>query len=173
MAAIPDPIDDSKFLLAGMDYVAGSTDPKSTVQKLVEAAAACLGSDMGSFYLLNHARGVLQPYVTFNFPKAYSQACSAVPLGEQCCGRAAQHGVPWIVEDMWTDPLFVAAGDGAKEAGIRAGFSVPVLDVNGRCLGTLASHFRHPFKPSWYQLERQLVFARLIGFVLAKHRVIE
>jgi len=173
MAATPNPVDDSKFLLAGMDYVASSTDPKSTIEKLVEAAAACLGSDMGSFYLLNRARNVLEPYVTFNFPKAYLEACSAVTLGEQCCGRAAQHRIPWIVEDMWTDPLFVAARGAAKRAGIRAGFSVPVLDVHGRCLGTLASHFRHPFKPSLYELERQALFARLIGFALMKHLVLE
>lgn len=165
--------DDADFLLAGMGFVANSTDPKVAIAKLVEAAAAALGSDMGSFYLLDRDREVLEPYVTFNFPSEYLAACSSVPLGEQCCGRAAKYKHPWVVEDMWTDPLFAAAREGAKKAGIRAGFSVPVLDFNGDCLGTLAAHFRKPFAPNIYQLERQSAFAKLIGLALVKHGVVQ
>lgn len=167
------PPDDTEFLLAGMEFVARSSDPKDTITKLVQAAASALGSDMGSFYLLNHARQVLEPYVTVNFPEAYMAGCSTVPVGEQCCGRAAQHKIPWIVEDMWTDPLFETARNAAKEAGIRAAFSVPVLDANGHTLGSLASHFRSPFRPNVYELERQSIFAKLIGFALVKHGVVK
>jgi GAF domain-containing protein len=165
--------DDFDFLLAGMGFVENSRDAKLAISKLVEAAAATLGSDMGSFYLLDKKGDTLEPYVTFNFPKEYLDACSSVRLGEQCCGRAAKYKLPWVVEDMWTDPLFEAAREGAKRAGIRAGFSVPVLDFNGDCLGSLASHFREPFTPTIYQLERQSAFAKLIGFALVKHGVVK
>jgi GAF domain-containing protein len=165
--------DDADFLLAGMGFVANSTDPKFAIAKLVEAAASALGSDMGSFYLLDEDGKVLKPYVTFNFPEAYLAGCSAVRIGEQCCGRAAQYKLPWVVEDMWTDPLFEQARDAAKQAGIRAGFSVPVLDANGNCLGSLASHFRKTFRPSMYELERQSIFAKLIGFALVKHGLVQ
>jgi hypothetical protein len=167
------PSDDADFLLAGMGFIANSTDPKVAIAKLVEAAASALGSDMGSFYVLHADENVLKPYVTFNFPEAYLAGCSAVRVGQQCCGRAAKYKLPWIVEDMWTDPLFEEARDAAKKAGIRAGFSVPVLDVNGNCFGSLASHFRKTFKPSIYELERQSIFAKLIGFALVKHGVVQ
>ena len=70
--------DDSEFLLAGMDFVTKITDPKVSIEKLVTAAAAALGSDMGSFYKLNPAKRVLEPYVTVNFPAEYAAACGAV-----------------------------------------------------------------------------------------------
>lgn len=163
--------DDSEFLLAGMDFVTKIMDPKVAIEKLVTAAAASLGSDMGSFYRLNSAKNVLEPYVTVNFPADYAAACGAVALGDQCCGRAAKYKHPWVVEDMWTDPLFKTAREGAQKAGIRSAFSVPVLDFDGKCLGSLASHFRTQYKPTPYALERQSLFAKLIAFALVKHEV--
>ena len=78
------------------------------------------------------------------------------------------HRLPWIVSDMWADPLFKDAAEGAKKAGIRAAFSVPVLDYEGNCLGSLASHFRSTFTPTAHDLERQSLFAKLIAFALKK-----
>lgn len=171
MSSLPRPTDDSDFLLAGMSFVASSTDAKETVRKLVAASAASLGSDMGSFFIISRERGVLVPYVTLNLPDEYLAGCSVVELGDQCCGRAALHKLPWIVEDMWSDPLFSTAAEGAKKSGIRAALSMPVLAADGECLGSLAAHFRDPFKPNLYQLERQSLFAKLIGFALVKHGV--
>lgn len=159
---------DTKFLLAGMQYVASSADPTTAIRGLVEAASASVGSDTGSLYLLDHTRGVLKPYILHNLPDSYVAGCTEVPLGTQCCGRAALHKVPWIVEDMWTDPLFVDCREAAMKSGMRAGFSVPVLDVNGRCHGSLASHFQTRYTPSHYDLERQSVFAKLIAFALVR-----
>jgi len=159
---------DAKFLLAGMQYVATTADPTKAIRGLVEAASASVGSDAGSLYLLDATRGVLEPFVLHNLPDSYIAGCSEVPLGTQCCGRAALHKVPWIVEDMWTDPLFVDCREAAKISGVRAAFSVPVLDAKGRCLGSLASHFYKPYTPSQYDLERQSVFAKLIAFALIK-----
>jgi GAF domain-containing protein len=159
---------DTKFLLAGMQYVASSADLKTSIQGLVEAASASVGSDMGSLYLLDESRGVLKPYILHNLPESYVAGCREVPLGTQCCGRAALHKVPWIVEDMWNDPLFVDCREAAKNSKMRAAFSVPVLDVSGRCRGSLASHFQNPYTPSHYDLERQSVFAKLIAFALLR-----
>ncbi len=169
VTSLSPPSDDSDFLLAGMEFVTRIKDPKVAIEKLVTSAAAAIGSDMGSFYMIDDAEQVLRPYVTVNFPAAYAAACSAVPLGEQCCGRAAKNKHPWIVEDMWTDPLFADASEGAKNAGVRAAFSVPVLDFEGKCLGSLAAHFRSTFRPTAYDLERQSLFAKLIAFALKKH----
>jgi GAF domain-containing protein len=121
---------------------------------------------MGSLYLQDHSRGVLLPYFTLNLPDSYVAGCAEVPVGTQCCGRAVLHRVPWIVSDMWIDPLFVDCRDAAIASGMRAAFSIPVIDVQGKCLGSLASHFKTPYMPSTYDLERQSVFAKLIAFAL-------
>lgn len=161
-------LNDSQFLMAGMKHVADSADMLTVVRGLVEAASACVGSNMGSLYLLDEKRGVLTPYVTHNLPESYLSGCTEVPLGTQCCGRAVLHRTPWIVSDMWTDPLFVDCREAAMAAGMRSAFSVPILDVNGKALGALASHFREPYFPSPYDLERQSLFAKLIAFALAR-----
>jgi GAF domain-containing protein len=160
---------DSKFLLAGMQHVASAADVTAVIRGLVEAASASVGSDMGSLYLLDHKRGVLAPFILHNLPDSYVYGCAEVPLGTQCCGRAALHKVPWIVDDMWTDPLFVDCREAAKASGMRSAFSIPVLDAKGNCRGSLASHFRETYRPSVYDLERQSVFAKLIAFALTRH----
>ncbi len=152
-----------------MQHVANNSDDLlSVVRGLVEAASGCVGSNMGSLYLLDESRGVLKPFVLHNLPESYLAGCAEVALGSQCCGRAALHKTPWIVSDMWTDPLFVDCREAAIAAGMRSAFSVPVLDANGNCKGALASHFRESYLPSPYDLERQSLFAKLIAFALTR-----
>ena len=154
--------------MAGMQHIANSADVTAVTRGLVEAASASVGTNKGSLYLLDHDRGVLKPFVLHNLPESYLEGCSEVPLGTQCCGRAALHKSPWIVKDMWTDPLFSDCKEAAKASGMRSAFSVPVLDVNGRALGSLASHFSDVFSPTQYDLERQSVFAKLIAYALSR-----
>ena len=161
---------ETSFLAAGMEYLAKSQDLRGTIERLVRLAANACGTDMGSLYLLDPTDNYLRPFALVNLPLEYTAGCSAVALGEQCCGRAALHKMPWSVEDMRTDPLFSACRDAAAEAGIRAGFSVPVLDEDGDVLGTLASHFREPYRPDVYALERSRLFAQLIALALVRYR---
>jgi GAF domain-containing protein len=151
-----------------MQHVASSADLNAVIRGLVEAASASVGTNMGSLYLLDRSRGVLTPFVLLNLPDSYIAGCAEVPLGTQCCGRAALHRIPWIVRDMWTDPLFVDCREAAMAAGMRSAFSVPVLDANGQCLGSLASHFSTEYFPSADDLERQSVFAKLIAYALSR-----
>jgi GAF domain-containing protein len=160
---------DMAFLTAGMEYLAKSRDLKQTITELVRLAANACGSDMGSLYLLE-ADGYLRPFVLVNLPPEYTAGCTAVGLGEQCCGRAALHKMPWSVEDMRTDPLFIACRDAAATAGIRAAFSIPVLDAHGEVLGSLATHFREPYRADEYAIERSKLFAQLIAFALARYK---
>lgn len=162
--------DDSKFLARGFEYVANSTNLQATLESLVKVASECVGSSGGSLYLLDATRGVLTPCVLYNLPDEYVAGCAEVPLGTQCCGRAALHKVPWTVCDMLADPLFVDCRDAARASGMRAAFSVPVLDANGNCLGSLACHFREPYEPSAYALERNRLFAQLIAFAIARRQ---
>ncbi|HYE25701.1 MAG TPA: GAF domain-containing protein [Clostridia bacterium] len=162
--------EDSKFLVRGFEYVAKSANLQATLENLVKVASECVGSNGGSLYLLDAKRGVLTPCVLYNLPEEYLAGCAEVPLGTQCCGRAALHKVPWTVCDMLTDPLFADCREAARASGIRAAFSVPVLDANGDCLGSLACHFREPYEPTTYALERNRLFAQLIAFAIARRQ---
>lgn len=161
---------DSHFLNEGFKFILNSPDLHSALTGLVKSAASLVGSDCASLYLVNKKLGVLEPHILVNFPEAYLAGCSTVPLGKQCCGRAALHKIPWIVEDMWTDPLFVDCREAAKAAGMRSGFSVPVLDADGECIGSLGCQFTHPYSPDVYAIERNRLFAQLIAFAVARQK---
>jgi GAF domain-containing protein len=158
-----------QFLQAGMKFLAESHDLEATIHRIVELAANACGSDMGTLCLVDRNEHVLKPFAVVGLPDAYIEGCGRIAVGDQCCGRAALHRVPWIVEDMRTDPLFRAAAAGAAKVGVRSAFSVPVLDARGECIAVLASHFREPFRPTEYTLERAKLFSQLIAFALAKY----
>jgi len=160
------------FLANGERYIAGSSDVNKTVRDLVRVAAESVGSNMGALYLLDEKHGVLKPAVIVNLPEAYVAGCGDVALGQQCCGRAALHKMPWYVDDIWNDPMFsIATQDAARRAGVRAAFSIPVLTASKRCLGSLSAHFAEAHGPSEYEIQRHSLFAQLIAFALSRETV--
>jgi len=157
------------FLANGMRHIVASPDINKTVRDLVRIAAEAVGSNMGALYLLDDTGRVLKPAVVVNLPDEYVEGVGDVPVGEQCCGRAVFHNAPWYIEDIWTNPLFPAVTrDGAKHAGVRAGFSVPVANAEEKCIGSLSAHFPDAHLPNEYEIQRHLLFAKLIGFALSR-----
>lgn len=161
--------DDAQFLANGMRHIVASCDINKTVRDLVRIAAEAVGSNMGALYLVEDTGLVLKPAVVVNLPAEYVKGVGDVPVGEQCCGRAVFHNTPWYIEDIWTNPLFpTVTRDGAKRAGVRGAFSVPVVNAEEKCIGSLSAHFPNPHLPSEYEIQRHLLFARLIGFALSR-----
>jgi len=108
---------------------------------------------------------VLQPYIIYNLPEEYILGIGPVRVGTQCCGRAVESKVPWIVTDMLRDPLFAEGREGASKSPIRAAFSVPVFE--GRdAIASLACHYTCPHTPTALDIERNEHFARLIAITM-------
>ncbi len=158
---------DEHFLEAGRRFISGSDSVTAALTMLVKAFGKFADSDSSSLYLLDPTQGVLVPHILHNFPDEYLAGCRTVALGSQCCGRAALHRQPWIVSDMWTDPLFADCQEAARNAGMRAGFSIPVLDGD-RCLGTLGCQFLQPYVPSRDVLHRGQLVAILVAWALRR-----
>jgi GAF domain-containing protein len=160
--------DQELFYQNGKRYVTASRDINRTVRDLVRAAAEAVGSDMGALFLVDPVRGVLKPAVAVNLPELYVRGCGEIPVGQQCCGRAVLHKLPWYVDDIWSSSLFSPeAQDAAKQVGVRAVFSVPVLTQDDNCLGSLSAHFSELHLPSDVEIERHSMFARLMAFALS------
>jgi GAF domain-containing protein len=159
--------DDQMFFSNGKRYVSASSDVSKTVRDLVRVAAEAVGSNMGALFLLDENNTALKPAVMVNLPEEYVSGCGDIPLGQQCCGRAALHKMPWHVEDIWNSALFSdEIREAAKRASVRACFSVPVLTADNTCIGSLSSHFSETYIPSNYELDRHRLFAELIAFAL-------
>jgi diguanylate cyclase len=159
--------DDQMFFSNGKRYVSASSDVSKTVRDLVRVAAEAVGSKMGALFLLDENNKALKPAVMVNLPEEYISGCGNIPLGQQCCGRAALHKMPWYVEDIWDSAQFSEeTREAAKLAAVRACFSVPVLTADDTCIGSLSSHFSETHVPNDYELDRHRLFAQLIAFAL-------
>lgn len=138
----------------------------SVLLNLVRLAAEAAKSTAASLYLLDEQRDVLTPAVIYRLPPDYITACGDVAVGAQCCGRAVQHYKPCIVPDLLADPAFSDRRDALKTTGIRAAFSVPVLNGDHKCLGSLACYFAAPHMPAAHEIERNEIFATLIAVAI-------
>ena len=161
---------DVRFFESGLQLIKGNGDLKVALGELVQLAAESGNCTSSSFYIADWNENVLKPLATFGLPPAYIEACGDVSIGDQCCGRAVQHGKPWIVSDMLTDPLFASAKAAALLSPIRAAFSVPVIDDNHEILGSLACHYDRAHTATREEIERNQTWAGLIAHAISQYK---
>jgi signal transduction protein with GAF and PtsI domain len=163
------PESDFHLVQNALDRLAQDPALQTNLNELVRLAGQAAKSDACSLYFVDHEAQCLRPGVVIGLPSDYVRHCGNVPIGEQCCGRAVAHKKPWIVKDMLTDPLFASAREASDRTGIRAAFSVPVINAENEAIASLACHYRTPYAPTNYDIERNRIFATLIAFAMS-HR---
>jgi diguanylate cyclase (GGDEF)-like protein/PAS domain S-box-containing protein len=107
-----------------------------------------------------------------SLPERYNQAVDGLEIGPSVgsCGTAAYRRQAVIVSDIATDPLWELPRDFTLSVGLRACWSMPILDEHGVVLGTVAMYYREKREPTgrdWGLLEPA---ARLIRLALAQQR---
>lgn len=157
------------FFESGLGLVRGQGDLKNALGNMLPIVAQLAGSDGVSLFLTDEMDQVLKPLVTYGLPPAYVERCGFVRIGDQCCGRAVQHRKLWVVSDMLTDPLFSSAREAATETSIRAAFSVPVIRDDGKCVGSLACHYKRPYTPTKENVDVNVTWATLIAHTLSQY----
>jgi GAF domain-containing protein len=90
-----------------------------------------------------------------NLPRAYRDAIDGSVIGPKAgsCGTAAFLGRPVYVCDIANDPLWEDYRDLAFAHGLRACWSTPVRNKEGRLLGTFAVYHRRAREPTEGELE--------------------
>jgi len=85
-----------------------------------------------------------------SLPPEYMEAIDGSPIGPMAgsCGTAAFTREPVYVEDIATDPRWAAYKDLALPHGLRACWSTPIFDAEGRVLGTFAMYYRRVALPT-------------------------
>jgi PAS domain S-box-containing protein len=85
-----------------------------------------------------------------HLPPEYSRAIDGMPIGPQegSCGTAMYHGKPVVVSDIETDPLWDKYRELARQHGLRACWSTPVKNSDGRVLGSFAMYYPEPRSPA-------------------------
>ena len=125
-----------------------------------------------SVLLVDPSGRMLRPGAAPSLPAAYIQAIDPVPIaiGEGSCGTAAARREMVIVEDVERSDLWTQYAPTAVAHGLRACWSVPILDEERKILGTLAMYYAVPRKPSTQEVDLIQFAAALAAFVIQRHR---
>ncbi|HEY0104980.1 MAG TPA: ATP-binding protein, partial [Rhizomicrobium sp.] len=148
---------------------AGLRETLSHIAVLVESLAP---PAICSILLLKPDGRHLRPAAGPSLPDTYYQAIDGIEIGPCAgsCGTAAYRKLPVIVSDIATDPLWAGPRDFVLSFGLRACWSLPIINHDGVVLGTIAMYYREPRAPTsrdWGLLEPA---SRLVRLALAQSR---
>lgn len=119
-------------------------------------------------------QGLLHPMASPSLPFSYSSLLDGVAIGPHVgsCGTAAWRKAPVVVTDISTDPLWAEYKDLILPLGYNVCWSTPILQKDGKVLGTFAFYYREngPFVASSFH--QQLVQACTDLCALAMEREI-
>ena len=113
------------------------------LENLVLSDEARLPGMRGSVLLMDADGRRLRHGVAPHLPAAFCAAVDGIEIGTATgsCGTVAYIGANVIVADIETDPLWKNYRELALAHGLRASWSVPIVGVSGRVLGTFAYYF--------------------------------
>ena len=130
---------------------------------------------LASVLLLDEDGSHLRHCSAPSLPSAYNDAIDGVGIGPAVgsCGTAAYRREQVIVEDIDSDPLWTDFRDLAREAGLRACWSTPIVGRDGRLLGTFALYYPQPQRPGEDDFALIDVLVRTVTMAIERSRADE
>ncbi|GAB7035251.1 SpoIIE family protein phosphatase [Streptomyces sp. NPDC021749] len=110
-----------------------------------------------------------------SLPAFYNEAIDGVAIGPDVgsCGTAAYLRAPVIVTDIATDPRWNGYQELARQAGVAACWSTPIMGADGELLGTFAMYHRTPKAPDDKDVALSGAFARIAALAIERRRALE
>jgi PAS domain S-box-containing protein len=108
-------------------------------------------------------------------PAIYSHAIDGLPIGPESgsCGTAMYRKEKVIVSDITTDPLWAGARELAMQFGLRACWSLPIMNAKGDVIGSFAAYYRSPKTPGDMESELLDRAAGLIRVIMENYHAEE
>ena len=155
-----------------LELVARGTPLVETLTVLVRAIEGLCPDMLGSILLLDHDGLHVRHGAAPTLPVEYVHAIDGEAIGARAgsCGTAAFRREPVIVEDIAVDPLWEPYRALALAHGLRACWSTPIFDGQGRVLGTFALYFRTPKSPTARHLQLIDVTTYTAAIAIVQHR---
>jgi GAF domain-containing protein len=134
---------------AALEYAAGDELEAVLDRHLLAIEASAGGDLLTSVLLLDDDGKRLLHGAAPSLPKSYSEAIDGIAIGPHAgsCGTAAFLGHSIYVTDIARNPLWAEFKDLALAHGLRACWSTPISDAQGRLIGTFAIYHRTPRSP--------------------------
>jgi len=169
----------SEKLLAGekrlLEMIARGESRALVLDALCRLVEELARGSLCSILLLDPKTSQLRHGAAPGLPTPYSEAIDGAVIGPAAgsCGTAAYRAEPVIVADIATDPLWADYRDLALGHGLRACWSTPILSSAGEVLGTFATYYREPRRPT--AEERSVIdrFTQVASIALERGRAEE
>ncbi len=136
--------------------------PLAEVLDMVCREVERIAPDVQASILEVDEQGLLHPLAGPSLPPKYSAQLDGLPIGPSVgsCGTAAWRRAPVQVDDIASDPLWADYRALALPLGLRACWSTPFCNSEGRVIGTFAFYYRSRVQDSEAQrFHQQLVDA--------------
>ncbi len=167
-----DPLPSPNPMQAGMAPMRATLT--QTLEAMVHIIEAKTDGLRCSILLVNDERTHVTVGAGPSLPDQYNHSVEGLRIGPTVgsCGTAAYWGVPVVVEDIFTDPLWQNLREAANIAGVAACWSFPITaSTGGDVLGAIALYDRKPNSPSQHQLDVLEIAARMVGLAIERDRL--
>ena len=153
-------LDDMSYLHELSTRLSATLELEPMLEEVLAAVMAVQGAEMGLVRLLDRERGDLEIVASVGLPEAFLTRFGRVPPGVAACGMAIARGEPVLIEDVEADPCDAETREAGRIGGFRGDYSTPLVSRSGAMLGTIATFFRDPHRPSERQVRLVELYAR-------------
>ena len=133
-----------------LEAMASGASLDEALLRLIYTYQALLPGMVGSVLLVEPDGRHLGHGLAPGLPESLRKAVDGLEIGPQMCscGAAAYTGKPTVVANIATDPLWDRLRELALANGLAACWSFPIIDSNGRPVGTFAQYYREVRTPT-------------------------
>ncbi|HEX5385334.1 MAG TPA: ATP-binding protein [Gemmatimonadales bacterium] len=154
------PPDDLARLHALTIHLASTLDLTEVLDAVLHAAAELQGTTTAAITLYDPERRDLRLAASIGLPKDWRGRLARLPIGPgTACGIVAAERRPVIIEDTRSDPRVGPPAGPRRPAALRAVYCTPLFARSGELLGTLATHFDRPRRPSGREIRLMELYA--------------
>jgi diguanylate cyclase (GGDEF)-like protein len=155
-----------------LEMIARNESLEMILEALVLLVEAEVERTSGAIMLLDRDGRRLHHGAGPNLPGAYRRIVDGVAIGPSVgsCGTAAWRGVPVIVDDVMTNPLWADFSTVAQRYGLRSCWSTPILTAQNNVLGTFALYSPEVRQPTPREMELVAMATHIAGIAIERKR---
>lgn len=155
-----------------LEHIVSGTDISETMEVLCRDTEELDPSMRCSVLLLDHEGKCVRHAAAPSLPDFYNEEIDGlnIGIGQGSCGTAAYTGERVIVEDVYSHPYWEAFRELAKEVGISACWSHPILSKHRTVLGTFAMYYNEVRSPTDEELKLIEAQAKLASIAIDRIR---
>jgi PAS domain S-box-containing protein len=145
---LTDQLADLTKLLQLSGRLSASLELQPVLEEVLAAVVELQNAEMGVLRLYDPEREDLWIAASMGMPEEYLTTLNRVSARGGVWGRAFAERRPFVSADVDTDPTFENYRDAARRGGYRAVYTSPLITRRGDLIGTIATHFRRPTRPT-------------------------